>query len=188
MSKKLLSPEYVLLGLLDLQPMHGYELHQRLAMELGQIWHVSLSQVYNILKRLESKDLIYGVVNTQENLPDRRILHLTESGSNHYEAWLRSPSSSSVRSIRMEMTSRLYFAFNRDPEIAHQLIHDQIQVIDDGLKILEGKLENLPTEQMFNRFGLELRIRQLNSVIEWLIECRQKLHEYKAKEKVILAR
>ena len=60
MARKLLSPEYALLGLLDLQPMHGYELHQRLTKELGQIWHVSLSQAYNILKRLEHKNLIYG--------------------------------------------------------------------------------------------------------------------------------
>ena len=187
MAKRQLSPEYALLGLLDLQPMHGYELHQRLTTELGHIWHVSLSQVYNILKRLESKGLISGVVHRQENLPSRRTLHLTEFGNEHYEAWLRSPSSSSVRSIRVELTSRLYFAFNRHPKLAYQLINDQILVIEDGLKNLEVLLANLPEEQIFNRFGLELRIGQLNSVIDWLQECMQRLQEYQTQERASLA-
>lgn len=48
-----LSPEYALLGFLERPPAHGYELHQRLLEHLGEIWHVSLSQTYNILTRLE---------------------------------------------------------------------------------------------------------------------------------------
>jgi len=35
-----LSPEYVLLGFLNQQPAHGYELHQRIEAQLGQIWHI----------------------------------------------------------------------------------------------------------------------------------------------------
>ena len=34
-----LSPEYVLLGFLNQQPAHGYDLHERIEAELGQIWH-----------------------------------------------------------------------------------------------------------------------------------------------------
>ena len=35
-----------LLGLLAIRPDHGYELHQRLSNDLGQVWHISLSQTY----------------------------------------------------------------------------------------------------------------------------------------------
>ena len=49
------SPEYVLLGLLNLQPAHGYALHERITQELGTIWHISLSQTYSLLNRLESQ-------------------------------------------------------------------------------------------------------------------------------------
>jgi hypothetical protein len=40
-----LSPEYVLLGFLNQQPAHGYDLHERMEAELGQIWHISLNTV-----------------------------------------------------------------------------------------------------------------------------------------------
>ena len=35
-----LSPEYVLLGFLNQHPARGYELHQRIEAELGQIGHI----------------------------------------------------------------------------------------------------------------------------------------------------
>jgi DNA-binding PadR family transcriptional regulator len=47
------SPEYALLGFLIAGPSHGYDLHQRFRVELGQVWHLSQSQAYAILKRLE---------------------------------------------------------------------------------------------------------------------------------------
>ena len=55
-----LSPEYVLLGFLALSPSHGYEIHHRLQSELKHIWRLSLSQVYNVLSRLEKEGLIDG--------------------------------------------------------------------------------------------------------------------------------
>ena len=75
-----LSPEYALLGLLTQRPAHGYELYQRLLAELGQVWHISLSQIYNILNRLESKGLIAGDVQRQARLPARRCFQLTDAG------------------------------------------------------------------------------------------------------------
>ena len=52
-----LSPEYVLLGFLNQQPAHGYDLHEHIEAELGQIWHISLSETMNSLdsRRLFSK-------------------------------------------------------------------------------------------------------------------------------------
>ena len=34
------SPEYVLRGLLNQHPVHGYVLHERIGQELGTIWHI----------------------------------------------------------------------------------------------------------------------------------------------------
>jgi len=70
MTTRSLSPEFALLGLLEQRPAHGYELHQRLYAELGYLWHISLSQAYNILKRLEAQGFIQGAPQPQENLPD----------------------------------------------------------------------------------------------------------------------
>lgn len=175
MNKKALSPEYALLGLLDQKPAHGYELHRRLTSELDHVWHISLSQTYNILKRLETQGIIQGSLQPQENLPDRRFFHLTESGRARYEDWLHQTSSCSVRAIRIEFATRLFFAYARDPELADRLIETQIHELQAGLKRLESSDDRIGEQELFNRFGLELRLRQLNSVVEWLRECQQTL-------------
>lgn len=170
-----LSPEYAFLGLLAFQPAHGYELHQRLETDLGQIWHISLSQTYNILNRLEAKEYIRGETQEQEKLPSRRIFKLSEAGRQRFEKWLRTPSGSSVRAIRVEFTTRLYFAHLMDEKLARRLIETQIAETSAGLARLRGQLAGVSEDQVFNRLGLELRIRQLASITEWLEECRRVL-------------
>ena len=167
-----LSPEYALLGLLERQPAHGYELHQRLANNLGQIWHISQSQTYNILNRLEDQGFIAGAMQAQEKLPARRQFHLTEQGRQRFEDWLGATSSCSVRAIRVEFITRLYFAQERNPQLARELITAQTADIQAGLARLKIQLNDLPIDQVFNRLGLELRIRQLSSIIDWLEDCR----------------
>lgn len=164
-----------MLGFLDQHPAHGYDLYQRLTAELGQVWHISLSQVYNILKRLEDQGAILGDTETQDKLPARRLFHLTEAGQQRFETWLRTPKGCSVRAIRIEFTTRLYFALAREHSLAHSLIDAQAAAIRSGLAQLETSLDELPAGQRFNRLGLALRIGQLTSILDWLDTCRGEL-------------
>jgi len=170
-----LSPEYALLGLLYQQPAHGYELHQRLVTDLGQIWHISLSQAYNILNRLETQGFIAGNLLEQNKLPSRRQFQLTDAGRERFATWLQAPTGCSVRAIRIEFTTRLYFACLIDQEQALNLIESQIDETQSGVKRLEKELANTPGEQIFNRLGLELRVKQLASILDWLSACKQVL-------------
>lgn len=170
-----LSPEYALLGFLAQQPDHGYELHQRLVNELGHIWHISQSQVYNILKRLEAKGDITGVLQPQEKLPSRRFYQLTPTGQARFDAWLNSPTRPSVRAIRVEFITRLYFAAQQSPGALQELIQNQVEEVQRGLARLERIQAGLPNEQSFNHLSLDLRIRQLRSILEWLEDCHHRL-------------
>ncbi len=167
-----LSPEYALLGFLAEQPNHGYELHQRLAGELGHVWHVSQSQVYNILKRLEAHGDITGSLQEQEKLPSRLLFDLTPAGRARFETWLDTPTGCSVRAIRVEFITRLYFASRRGSFRAGALIDSQVEETRKGLNRLQEILDELPSQQAFNRLGLELRISQLSSILDWLELCR----------------
>jgi PadR family transcriptional regulator, regulatory protein AphA len=167
-----LSPEYALLGLLAIQPDHGYNLHQRLVADLGQIWHISLSQTYNILNRLKAQGYITEILQDQEKRPSRRQFHLTPAGRQRFEKWFDTPSRDSVRSIRVEFTTRLYFANTLDAAKVDHLIDEQVAEIQFGLERLRSAITGLPPEQVFNRLGLELRISQLESIAAWLEKCR----------------
>ncbi len=170
-----LSPEYVLLGFLTQRPAHGYDLHDQIHRELGQIWHISLSQTYNILKRLEAKGFIVGVVQEQAKAPARRHFRLTSLGRRRFEQWLKTPSEPSARAIRVEFLTRLYFSYISDQQTALNLIEAQIEATRSAVSNLTAMLGELPTEQVFNQLGLDLRLRQLTSVLDWLTECRSVL-------------
>jgi len=163
-----LSPEYVLLGMLAQKPAHGYDVHRRLSRDLNQVWHLRQSQIYNILNRLENQGDIRGTILEQDKLPDRRYFELTESGIDRYEQWLMAPSRTTVRAIRVEFTTRLYFAVAQDLRIAHKIVEEQIAETQQGLKRLINQQASIPDDQKFNKLGLDLRIRQIISILEWL--------------------
>jgi DNA-binding PadR family transcriptional regulator len=169
------SPEYALLGFLSLDSAHGYELHQKLTAELGQVWHLSQSQIYSILNRLERKGLIQGTLQEQKKLPPKRLYKLTTAGQERFDDWLGSSSRPSARVIRIEFITRLFFAYSRDPDMAVQLVEEQIADTQARLQQLEDIQFTQPTGKIFNQMGLDLRIRQLNSILDWLISCRETL-------------
>ena len=169
------SPEYPVLGLLAIQPAHGYELYQRLATELGQTWRISMSQLYNILNRLEAQGLIRGTVQVQDAGPSRRRFRLMPAGRRHFHAWLHQPSGNSSRAIRLEFITRLYFARALEPEALSPLIDAQIAENRASLVRLQKTLDELPPEQVFSRLGLELRVRQLTSILDWLADCSNRI-------------
>jgi PadR family transcriptional regulator AphA len=177
------SPEYALLGFLYQQAGHGYELHQRLTTELGYIWGVSQSQTYAILKRLEIQGSISATHEEQKKLPARLHLQITEAGRRQFEQWFNTSSGGSVRAIRLEFLTRLYFARKLFPDIVQRLIEDETADIQATLARMEKILATIPPEQTFNRLGLELRIRQLNSVLDWLKECRKEFVKSPRKKK-----
>jgi DNA-binding PadR family transcriptional regulator len=170
-----ISPEFVLLGLLNQKPAHGYDLHEHITHQLGQIWRISLSQTYNILNRLEAQGYIAGVLQEQEKSPARHLFRLTPAGHHRFEIWLNEPTEASARAIRVEFLTRLYFAYTTHPDKAGQLIDAQIADTQAGLSRLQATLANLPQDQVFNRLGLELRIHQLMSLLVWLSGCRLRL-------------
>lgn len=172
-----LSPEYVLLGLLAVQPSHGYDLHQRLSGELGQVWHIHQNQVYNLLKRLEARGDICGTLQAQDKRPSRVLYQLTPEGRARFEAWLDTPTGISARAIRVEFVSRLYFAQRSSQVMVDRLVAAQIDATRQGLSRLKAVYTRLPPGQVFNRLGMDLRIRQLESILDWLEECRAALGE-----------
>ncbi|MGD0613511.1 MAG: PadR family transcriptional regulator [Anaerolineales bacterium] len=167
------SPEYALLGFLDAQPSHGYDLHRLLMAELGEIWHVSQSQTYNILKRLEMQGYISSTTVEQEKLPAIQSLKITTAGRRRFEAWLETPTGSSVRAIRLEFITRLYFAQKLAPERILPMLEAQAAEVRKALTWLEASQAAIPDRQLFNRLSLQLRIQQLKSVVDWLDECRK---------------
>jgi DNA-binding PadR family transcriptional regulator len=170
------SPEFALLGFLVSGASHGYDLHQRFTTELGHVWHLSQSQAYAILKRLEQRGDISAHVIEQEKLPARQLLRLTESGRRRFFEWLELGIGTNARSIRLEFLTRLYFTQLHRPENISQIYNAQFAEIDLTIERLESFLEHLPSEQIFNRLSLDLRLRQMRLIQNWMAEISMQFH------------
>lgn len=169
-----ISPEMVLLGLLYGAEGHGYDLHRKVVTDLGQVWHLSQSQAYTILKRLESQgDISAGKKISQQKLPSRQLLRITAQGRRKFLKWLDAPSGGSTRAIRMEFITRLYFMKTYFPEKIAPAIDQQRAEANVHIQRLEKTLAELPDEQIYNRMSLELRLKQLHLVLEWLADCQK---------------
>lgn len=170
-----LSPEYVFLGLLEQGACHGYELHERLQRDLGHIWRISMSQMYGILKRLEARKEIEGEWEPQETRPDRRRLKLSPAGKSRFESWLASPVGPSVRALRLGFVTKLYFAHRRGDAFVGTLIAAQEASLQAGVERLRSELQDIPSEEIFARLAVQMRITQLEASRRWLQVCRQAL-------------
>lgn len=166
-----------LLGLLYGEAGHGYDLHRKVVADLGQVWHLSQSQAYAILKRLEARGDISAEEIPQEKLPSRQLLHTTAQGREHFLAWLDATSGGSTRAIRMEFVTRLYFLNLYFPEKLAQAFDRQRAEAQSHIQRLERMLAGLPEEQVYNRMSLGMRLRQLRLILDWLDECRQNFQE-----------
>ena len=85
-----LTPDDTLLGLLAANARHGYQLLDcfRDPAQLGEVWNLSTSQLYAVLKRLSAQGLITGDEIPSEDAPTRTEYRLTLAGSKRLESWL----------------------------------------------------------------------------------------------------
>src|SRR5512133_2098040 len=88
-----LTPDETLLGLLASRARHGYELLECFSDsgQLGEVWRLSTSQLYAVLKRLEAQGLTEGYDVPVPDAPMRKEYRLTEKGTIRLLAWLDEP-------------------------------------------------------------------------------------------------
>lgn len=173
-------PELILLGLLIEKECHGYALYKRFHQTFAGLWHISESQMYAILKRLEEKKLLTASSPGKRIAASRRILSPTSAGKTHFESWLAGPSPSRPRTLRLEFLTRLYFASQLAPDSVPGLIEAQRSSVLESLRKIAGRpgkpgrhdclknqepmLKNLDIDRLADDFT----IAQLRSALEWI--------------------
>lgn len=172
------TPDETLLGLLAVQPRHGYQLlacfHD--ADELGRVWNLSTSQLYAVLKRLAGQGLIAGSEVEAAHAPARTEYELTPAGRERLQAWLYEPSPpASIRRVRVEFLSRLY--------VARLLNLPTVPIVRAQKAACRREYEARLAERDRSAPGvgflaLELHIAQLAAVLQWIDRCEMSLiHE-----------
>jgi DNA-binding PadR family transcriptional regulator len=166
-----ITPDETILGLLAVRARHGYELLDcfRDSSQLGEVWNLSTSQLYAVLKRLESQGLTEGHEVPLPDAPTRTEYRLTNAGEARFQAWLAEPlPSASINRVRVEFLSRLY--------VARLLDYPTLPIVErQKAACLEKKTELIAClgkiEPGIGRLTLELVTAQLDVILQWLDRC-----------------
>lgn len=163
-----LTPDNILLGLILVRPAHGYELleHFRDPACLGEVWNLSTSQLYAVLKRLENLGFITGCQRDSVDAPARIEYTVTESGRKQFWGWLHEKHPSpSIRRVRLEFLSRLYLAQHLGLSVA--------PFVERQKTACEEYRAGLVAEQRHLGEGVgwlrqKLVISQVDAILQWL--------------------
>jgi DNA-binding PadR family transcriptional regulator len=172
--------EYAILGLLESQPMYGYEMFQQFQNgTLRQIVHLEMSQMYAFLKKLERMEFIEAELEPQGVRPPRRIFHLADSGHIVFHEWLTTPVER-PREIRVFFLLKLYFARKIIPDQTARLIEREIIACRTFLDHLESqRLPDAATSDtaFLDHVVLRSRIHQTRALIDWLCELQSEFQQ-----------
>jgi len=170
--------EYAILGLLQSEPMHGYEMFQQFKDgTLGQIVHLEMSQMYAFLKKLERLECIEAQLEPQGPRPPRKVFHVTDKGRDTFFQWLLEPVER-PREVRILFLIKLYFVQHYKPQEMVSLIERQILACQSFLDHLERKhRQHVDSGDglFFDHVVLRERIYQTRSLLDWLHELQKEL-------------
>jgi DNA-binding PadR family transcriptional regulator len=172
---------YALLGVVSRSPhgIHGYALRRQCERILGGFWQVNFGEVYRLLDRLCTEDLIEQVARgSGASLTTRKVYCITDKGRQSLDAFILETPADAPRPLRHELAVKLLFATPQQlPEVL-ALIHYQREVYAKQLQLVgyqRRKLQRLAGDTFVTGLlidGAELTVR---SELAWLEEVAAKL-------------
>jgi DNA-binding PadR family transcriptional regulator len=167
-------PDETILGILAAEPQHGYQLLVRFQSkaDLGRVWTLSTSQLYAVLKRLESEGLIRGRNVEAGEGPTRREYSATAAGRRRLDEWLgETQLSSSIRQVRVQFISRLY--------VARMLSRSTRGIVARQRAVCNAQRRQLVAARTaapeMERLVLDFVLGQLDAVLSWIDTCEERL-------------
>ena len=148
MARRSSSSREVLLGLLTVEPMSGYDLGQAIRASIGHFWNESYGQIYPNLKRMAAAGLVTAKIEKQKGKPDRQVYSITPSGRAHLEKWLAVEPQPEVP--RNELLLKLFFGAQAGPETVIGYVERMAKLEKASLeKFRQVELEQLAHMELY---------------------------------------
>jgi DNA-binding PadR family transcriptional regulator len=167
---------YVVLGLVSIRPMTGYELTGFAERSIGNFFPLTRSHIYSELERLGRLGLLEATEIAQENAPTKRVYQITPAGSDKLQRWLEGMMTSEGRSRNLFLV-RIFFGDRTTPERLTELL-DEFEAAArfrrDQLAMMAEKLADWPAS-VFRRSTAIFGLRHQEANLEWVSEMRPML-------------
>jgi DNA-binding PadR family transcriptional regulator len=166
--------ELAVLGLLQENPMHGYELRKRLSGVLGTFHAISYGSLYPCLKDLEARGLLVEDGESQAAAPlsgkrGRIVYRLTAEGKEHFQSLIADAGPDTWEDERFGV--RLAFFGRTEASVRLRILEGRRSRLEERLDALRSSLAR--TRERLDGYTLELQQHGLESVereVRWLDE------------------
>jgi PadR family transcriptional regulator AphA len=176
MTSRTVSFRYFILGLVNQQPMSGYDIKRFLKSLGGLTGSSSFGSIYPTLHALLADDLVTVDVAYRQDKPPRKIYSITEAGKQVLQEWINHPvkSSASMRAFVM----RLILASNllQDGLIAH-LKQRRSQVAAHHATLEQRAREPDERVDLGQHLALDYGLAMAMAELAWLDRTLERLSE-----------
>ena len=148
-----MSLKHGLLGLINYEPMTGYELDKEFKESLAHFWQAKTSQIYRELDTMEQHGWLVSERVIQEDRPNKRVYSITDKGKAEFLRWLSSPGADIKNATRVKSVffMRLFFAGETTPEQALDLLYVYREQCLTGMTEMDEAYKlSLQTETLYD--------------------------------------
>lgn len=168
----------LVLGLLNLAPMTGYDLKKVFDSSISHFWAADKAQIYRTLSVLVADGYATVEVVPQANYPDRQEHHITPAGRTVLLEWIGS--TPAPHAVRDPFLARVFFAGNLPRAQVLELLHERRTEAAATLARFSDKRESLrPAEHDRARYltiaTLDNGIAHVRAELDWLDAVEQDL-------------
>ena len=174
-----MSLPHLLLGLLSSNPMSGYDLNKVFNTTVQHFWTTDQSQIYRTLYKLEEEGKVQVETIIQEDNPNKKVYHVTETGKAELHDWLTKRHTSAT--IREAWLGQLFFGYEIDQATVISVLESRMADLESHLRELEAfqatlpSLGETPRQYQFQLLTLDYGIEAYRFDIEWLKKVTQRI-------------
>ncbi|MEI6241900.1 MAG: PadR family transcriptional regulator [Chlamydiota bacterium] len=173
--------KFVILGLLTLKPLSGYDIKKLIDKTISHFWSESNGQLYPTLKFLVKENFIQFEQKEQKGKKVSHLYSITKTGRTALENWLEE-TTERKNLHRDEDLLKLFFGKNTSPSACIELLTKREQRIKEKLEkylSLQKELEALTQSPHHLYWNLNLNngICDAEAQLRWCQESIQKLKE-----------
>ena len=118
-----MSLRHGLLGLLNYEPLTGYELNKMFNESLGHFWLAKSSQIYRELDAMEKNGWLSSERVIQDEKPNKRVYSITQAGREEFVNWLTNFDLSKTATGKGNaFLMRIFFGGELSPESTLELL------------------------------------------------------------------
>ncbi|MGB0388901.1 MAG: PadR family transcriptional regulator [Ardenticatenaceae bacterium] len=187
-----MSTKHVILGLLDIMPMSGYDLEKNLKISMNSLWAATYSQIYPALHKLEREGLVSGEKQQRGKRRKRVVYSLTPAGHEELASWMKQPVhylpfrdpfklwASNINSCPPEVSLRnIDHHIELNSERAEHFEQMVENIIAEGHPLIQERLKQLPKEEVERlKRAKALIFQELASQARFEVESAKRMRRY----------